>query len=81
MNIGVHTSHCCKHHGCKYGEDETCPVVLGDAEGNAGCEYCADFLGFEDAHAKTEAHVDWVRDGDEVIKESARTDGTGRGFE
>ena len=23
-----HGSHCCKKHGCKYGDDE-CPVVLG----------------------------------------------------
>jgi len=24
----VHSTHCCKRHGCKYGDDE-CPVVLG----------------------------------------------------
>ena len=31
-NIGVHAAHCCKWHGCKYGEDEICPVVLGNVE-------------------------------------------------
>lgn len=27
-NIGVHATHCCKKHGCKYG-DQNCPVELG----------------------------------------------------
>jgi hypothetical protein len=25
----VHTEHCCAHCGCKYGEDDVCPVVQG----------------------------------------------------
>lgn len=25
---GVHETHCCKKHGCKYGKHEDCPVVL-----------------------------------------------------
>src|SRR5579862_6335473 len=28
----VHTTHCCKHHGCKYGEHDTCPVATGQAK-------------------------------------------------
>jgi len=28
---GVHRTHCCKKHGCKYG-DEDCPVELGIIE-------------------------------------------------
>ena len=29
MNVGVHQTHCCVVHGCKYG-DEDCPVVTVD---------------------------------------------------
>jgi len=43
MNIGVHASHCCKWHGCKYG-DEYCPVVLGRVEQLYLCEYCDEDL-------------------------------------
>lgn len=80
---GVHETHCCPKHGCKYGADD-CPVTLGLHTGNPGCELCSDFLEsfFEDppshagdpvdSPAKTEAHVDWVRDGDEVLKEAHR---------
>jgi hypothetical protein len=34
----IHNSHCCKHHGCKYG-NEDCPVYYGDAPGII-CEDC-----------------------------------------
>lgn len=34
---GVHASHCCKHCGCKYGNEE-CPVVLGIVESIYPCE-------------------------------------------
>lgn len=34
----VHDAHCCKIHGCKYG-DFDCPVVLGDEFG-IDCEDC-----------------------------------------
>lgn len=39
MNVGVHTSHCCAEHGCKYGNAE-CPVVLGTHEQEYPCEDC-----------------------------------------
>ena len=32
----VHSTHCCVQHGCKYGEDEYCPVLLG-LENGPGC--------------------------------------------
>jgi len=38
-NWGVHESHCCKFHGCKYG-DEDCPVVLQLVEVKYSCEDC-----------------------------------------
>ena len=42
--IGVHAAHCCKWHGCKYGEDEICPVVLGKVEQEYPCEWCSEEL-------------------------------------
>ena len=38
-NNGVHEAHCCKEHGCKYGDDE-CPVVLGLSQQRYPCEEC-----------------------------------------
>lgn len=35
----VHTEHCCKDHGCKYG-DEACPVVNGVKAQSFPCEDC-----------------------------------------
>ena len=35
---GVHDSHCCKKHGCKYGDDD-CPVQFGNLPG-VHCEDC-----------------------------------------
>lgn len=36
---GVHASHCCVEHGCKYG-DKNCPVVQGMIEQKHPCEDC-----------------------------------------
>lgn len=38
-NFGPHLSHCCKEHGCKYGEDN-CPVVTGQVVQQFRCEEC-----------------------------------------
>lgn len=37
--IGVHTTHCCKRCGCKYG-DSSCPVKNGLVEQVYDCEDC-----------------------------------------
>lgn len=37
--IGVHVAHCCKDHGCKYG-DAQCSVYAGDAAQGYPCEEC-----------------------------------------
>ena len=37
--FGVHQSHCCKKHGCKYG-NENCPVENGSIEQDTPCERC-----------------------------------------
>lgn len=39
----VHAAHCCKIHGCKYG-NVGCPVVLGEIESIYKCEDCEDGL-------------------------------------
>lgn len=44
---GVHASHCCKWHGCKYG-DKDCPVVNGKVEQEYLCVYCYDDLDEEE---------------------------------
>lgn len=50
MESNVHTRHCCKEHGCKYG-DEDCPVANGIQRAEYPCEYCEEldfFYGFEE---------------------------------
>jgi hypothetical protein len=42
-SIGVHAAHCCKWHGCKYG-DLDCPVVSGEVEREYPCEDCSYYL-------------------------------------
>lgn len=40
----VHTRHCCKFHGCKYGEDRTCTVVTSPHPGITGhCQTCFEY--------------------------------------
>lgn len=38
MSDGVHNTHCCKIHGCKYGDND-CPVEFGNLPG-IECEIC-----------------------------------------
>jgi hypothetical protein len=38
---GVHESHCCELHGCKYG-DEDCPVDNGLTKQLYRCEWCVE---------------------------------------
>lgn len=40
----VHTTHCCVRCGCKYGQNEICPVALGQDNGNPNCQFCAEDL-------------------------------------
>lgn len=39
MTLGVHRTHCCKSHGCKYGEED-CPVATGLIKQDYPCENC-----------------------------------------
>jgi hypothetical protein len=36
----VHTEHCCKVHGCKYGDGNLCPVESGAKPQSFACEQC-----------------------------------------
>lgn len=40
-NEGVHATHCCTRHGCKYG-DEDCPVVTKKVKQEYPCWECND---------------------------------------
>ena len=40
-NVGVHITHCCLMHGCKY-NDDSCPVEDGDYAQDYPCEFCVD---------------------------------------
>ncbi len=44
--IGVHRTHCCIIHGCKYGNKD-CPVVLAEVEQEYLCEGCEMFTSDE----------------------------------
>ena len=59
-NIGVHAAHCCKWHGCKYG-DEDCPVVLGQVEQLYTCEYCDVLLEDEEWHRSAVQQLDEIK--------------------
>jgi len=39
---GVHRTHCCSIHGCKYGNNSNCPVYLGIIKQDYPCEECND---------------------------------------
>lgn len=41
MNIGVHETHCCARHGCKYGDDD-CPVANRTVLQAYACEDCGE---------------------------------------
>lgn len=46
--IGVHRTHCCKSHGCKYAytkaEMDACPVVTGEVKQAHLCERCDEII-------------------------------------
>lgn len=50
-NWGVHRTHCCIKHGCKYG-DSDCPVELALVEQDYDCESCVDEDIFEEFNGK-----------------------------
>ena len=59
-SIGVHAAHCCKWHGCKYG-DKDCPVVLGKIEQEWPCEYCDDDIADIEYHREALVRAEEIK--------------------
>jgi hypothetical protein len=55
----VHAHHCCKKHGCKYGDDD-CPVAYGDVEQVYPCPDCDDYYGDEPNFDIKAPDIEWV---------------------
>jgi hypothetical protein len=66
MSYGVHSSHCCKWHGCKYG-DPDCPVVTGKVKQEYLCEYCYEDITLENYHKNMLKNIKEMK---EFIKEN-----------
>lgn len=60
-SAGVHAAHCCKWHGCKYG-DPDCPVVNGEVEQEYPCEYCSELLGEEEYYIRTAREITEIKE-------------------
>ena len=58
--IGVHASHCCKWHGCKYG-DPDCPVANGEVEQKYLCEACDWDLRDEEYHREVLIRIQEIK--------------------
>ena len=59
-NIGVHATHCCKWHGCKYGESD-CPVVSGEVKQEYLCEDCYEDLENEDYYVRLMKNLEEIK--------------------
>lgn len=59
-SIGVHAAHCCRWHGCKYG-DPDCPVVIGEVEQEYQCEDCWHILREEDYYRRMVQDIDEIK--------------------
>ena len=59
-NIGVHAAHCCRWHGCKYG-DPDCPVANGGVEQEYQCEDCWHTLKEERYYRKMVQDIDEIK--------------------
>lgn len=61
MNVGTHLSHCCKRHGCKYGNTK-CPVALDELLQNNPCEFCRSKSEIEDEIAELQEELAWAKE-------------------
>lgn len=59
-SIGVHAAHCCRWHGCKYG-DLDCPVANREVEQEYPCEYCSTVLEEEEYYKRMAREVDEIK--------------------
>lgn len=60
-SIGVHAAHCCKWHGCKYG-DLDCPVVNGEVEQEYPCEDCSTVLEDETYYKRMVREINEIKE-------------------
>jgi len=70
----VHVHHCCKKHGCKYG-DEDCPVAYGDAEQYYPCQDCDDYYDDyldEEREAKISMYIEQIMKERKEVHEKER---------
>lgn len=59
--IGVHVSHCCAMHGCKYGDDEDCVVENKSHKQDYPCESCVDVEDAEGQIARLKEEILFVQ--------------------
>lgn len=50
-----HETHCCIIHGCKYGENDACPVYLAKVKQKFLCQICFDFV-YNEIKTTSELH-------------------------
>lgn len=59
-SVSVHIEHCCKWHGCKYG-DENCPVANGTEEQAYICEYCYEDIENENLYREKLNNIEEIK--------------------
>jgi hypothetical protein len=59
VNAGVHQTHCCLRHGCKYG-DEDCPVESNHVHQTYPCEECLSVEASVAAYKEAFADLRWA---------------------
>ena len=59
-SVGVHATHCCKWHGCKYG-DPDCPVWREEIEQEYLCEDCRAVLEEEEYYKRIAREIDEIK--------------------
>lgn len=62
--VGVHRTHCCVLHGCKYGDDDSCPVVNKEIEQKYPCMDCPDSLeeAFQEVNRKYHEYLESIEE-------------------
>lgn len=68
FNDAIHAAHCCKWHGCKYG-DPNCPVEKGRITQQFLCEDCTELLRDEAYYAKLIQQVNEIKAFEKTRKE------------
>lgn len=68
---GVHESHCCVLHGCKYGDDD-CPVANRQTKQDYPCETCGMFDGIHEVPDPDHPDYDILKMGDLELRDEVR---------